>query len=428
MSVRAIIYLIVIAVLLLLSAFFSACDMAFSVANPRKLKEKADKGSKTAQIAHKYVTNYETAIVTVLFGNTLVNILITSLGAALSLEAPFNGWTLSATVISVVLLLIILTFGEILPKALAKAFSYRFALFAAPLAKGCEILFFPIVKSMTWLAKTIAHPIVKHAPKNEVATDEELEAMIDAIEEEGLIDSDSNELLQNSIEFKDTRAYEVMTPRVRIVGISIDEDINRFLRQENAFAHSRIPVYRKNYDHIVGYLQVKTLQRAMLKGEKLNLKDFILPINEVPRTMEISSILALMKKTKHHIALVKDEYGGTEGIVTLEDILEELVGEMWDESEKIEADVAKGEKRNQFRVKGSMNIEDFFERFKLDDEEIEEDYDTVSGWITFLLGRFPEEGDDLDYKRLSIEVRKVENDVVLEAMVKIHYRRKIKGN
>ena len=196
--------------------------------------------------------------------------------------------------------------------------------------------------------------------------------------------------------------------------------------KEDAFRYSRIPVYEKNYDHIIGYIPVKSLQKAILNGKKLSIRDLMLPILNVPRTCEISTILKEMKKSHHHIAVVKDEYGGTEGIITLEDILEELVGEMWDESEPIQEEVMKTEKRNVYLVRGSMNIEKFFERFKLDDELIDRDYETLSGWINDRLGRFSRVGDVIDFQRVTLRVKKVSAYTVEIVEVTYHPRRKIK--
>lgn len=426
MNPQGILYLAIIAVLLVFSAFFSACDMAYSVVNKRKLKTAMDKGSSVAKRAYRYAEKYDETIVTVLFGNNLVNILASSLAAALSLLEPFSNNPMSSTYISLIMLAVLLVFGEILPKAFGKNFSYRIAMMSAPVLLVFEYAFFPISKSVSWIANLMTKPLLKFAPADAPASDEELQAMVDDIEDEGFIDHDQSELIQNSIEFKDTCAYEVMTPRVRIEGIEVTEDLNRYVLKEGAFRHSRIPVYRKNYDHIIGYIPVKGLQRAIINGQKLSFDRLMLPILEVPRTMEISLILELMKKSKHHIAVVKDEYGGTEGIVTLEDILEELVGELWDESEPIDLTVRKGERRNIYYAKGRMSIDEFFETFHLDEEEIDEDYETLSGWFNDKLGRFGKVGDSLEYGKLTISVLKASAYTVDEFKIVYHPRRIVK--
>ena len=427
MSNLAIVYLVIIVVLLLFSGFFSGSDMAFSCVNERKLREAMNKGSKAAKIAHRYAVNYDRTITTILFGNNLVNILASSLGVSLSFEHPFNADPIWSTVISAAILVALLTFGEIIPKAIARAYSYRVCLLSVYPLRFFEILFYPFAMGVTAFANLLTRPFLKKVKTDKAASDEELQAMVDDIEDEGIIDESQSELISNSLEFKDTCAYEVMTPRVKIIGISVDESLDRFILKEDAFRYSRTPVYEKNYDHIIGYIPIKSLQKAILNGKKLSIRELMLPILNVPRTCEISTILKEMKKSHHHIAVVKDEYGGTEGIITLEDILEELVGEMWDESEPIQEEVMKTEKRNVYLVRGSINIEEFFERFKLDDDLIDRDYETLSGWINDRLGRFSRVGDVIDFQRVTLRVKKVSAYTVEIVEVTYHPRRKIKA-
>ena len=426
MSDLAILYLVIIFVLLLFSGFFSGSDMAFSCVNERKLREAMNKGSKAAKIAHRYASNYDRTITTILFGNNLVNILASSLGVSLSFEPPFNADPIWSAVISAAILVLLLTFGEIIPKAIARAYSYRVCLLCVYPLRFFEILFYPFAMGVTAFANLLTKPFLKNVKTERAASDEELQAMVDDIEDEGIIDESQSELISNSLEFKDTCAYEVMTPRVRIVGISVDESLDRFILKEDAFRYSRMPVYEKNYDHIIGYIPVKSLQKAILNGKKLSVRDLMLPILNVPRTCEISTILKEMKKNHHHIAVVKDEYGGTEGIVTLEDILEELVGELWDESEPIDLTVRKGERRNVYYAKGRMSIDEFFETFHLDEEEIDEDYETLSGWFNDKLGRFGKVGDSLEYGKLTISVLKASAYTVDEFKIVYHPRRIVK--
>lgn len=429
MSTRAIIYIILIALLLVLSAFFSMSEMAFSAVNVHRLEKessKRKKGSKAA-VALYIAEHYDDALATILFGNAVVNILASSLGAALALQPPFSSNSeLSATLIEIIVLVLILIFGEILPKVIGKVYSFNICLLVARFIRGTEFAFFPFVKASLALANVLTKPILsKKSEEEEVMSDEELAQMVNTIEEEGIIDEDQKELIHNSIEFIDTRAYHVLTPRVRIEGIDYATNIALYIQTYGMFHHSRIIVYRKSLDDIVGYIPVKSLHKAMLTGKSLSMDLLMLPIESVPRTMEISSILELMKKTHHHIVVVKDEYGGTEGILTLEDILEELVGDLWDESEPISPDIQKTEKRNQYLVKGSMNIEEFFAYFKMDDEEIDDGYETVSGWINDQLGEFGKVGDSFEYGKLTVKVKKNAPFSVEEALVIYHPRRRI---
>ena len=429
MSVRAIVYIVLIVLLLVLSAFFSMSEMAFSAVNVHRLEKEVAKRKKgsSAAVALHITQHYDDALATILFGNAVVNILASSLGAALALQPPFSSNSeLSATLIEIVVLVLILIFGEILPKVIGKVYAFNICLVVSRFVRGAEFVFFPFVKASLAIAGALTRPIVaKNNEEENVLSDEELAQMVNTIEEEGIIDEDQKELIHNSIEFIDTRAYHVLTPRVKIEGIDYATNLNRYIESYGMFHHSRIIVYKKSLDDIVGYIPIKLLHKAMLMGKSLSLDLLMLPIESVPRTMEISSILELMKKTHHHIVVVKDEYGGTEGILTLEDILEELVGDLWDESEPISPDIQKTDKRNQYIVKGSMNIEEFFTYFKMDEEEIDEGYETVSGWINDQLGEFGKVGDSFEYAKLTVKVKKNAPFSIDEALVIYHPRRRV---
>ena len=429
MSVRAIVYIVLIGLLLVLSAFFSMSEMAFSAVNVHRLEKemaKRKKGSSAAVALH-ITQHYDDALATILFGNAVVNILASSLGAALALQPPFSSNSeLSATLIEIVVLVLILIFGEILPKVIGKVYAFNICLVVSRFVRGAEFVFFPFVKASLAIAGALTRPIVtKNNEEENVLSDEELAQMVNTIEEEGIIDEDQKELIHNSIEFIDTRAYHVLTPRVKIEGIDYATNLETYVQSYGFFRHSRVIVYKKSLDDIVGYIPVKSLMRAMLNHQKLSIDLLMLPIVSVPRTMEISSILPLMKRSHHHIVAVKDEYGGTEGILTMEDIMEELVGDLWDESEPISPDVQKGEKRNRYIVKGSMNIEEFFSYFKMDEEDIGDGYETVSGWINDQLGEFGRVGDEFEYKKLTVTVKKASSFTVDEALIIYHPRRQI---
>lgn len=422
------IYCCLIFVLLCFSAIFSCMDMAYSCASLPTLKE-SSRNSKRAAKAYYFASNYEETIIAPLFGNSVVNILASSLGTLLALKlAEQYNWDqeVVSLLVSILMLLLILTFGEILPKIIGRTYSRPLALFFAYPLSFLRIVFFPIVFISKKFAGALTRPVLKaNADEEEGPSDEELQEMVLAINREGIIDSKSRELLSNSIEFKDTSAYEIMTPRMKIEGISAEENLNTYVKLEGAFRHSRIPVYKHDYDHIIGYIPVKSLLRAMLYDDDLSIDELIRPTLSVPRTMEISAILGLMKKSHIHLAIVKDEYGGTEGLLTMEDILEELVGEIYDEGEVVVLDIEKTNKRNVYLVRGNMNIEEFFQKFHLDQEEMDEDYETVSGWINDRLGKFGEEGDRFEFGPLTVRVKKASPYTVVQAEVTYHPRRKV---
>ncbi|MCR5348162.1 MAG: hemolysin family protein [Bacilli bacterium] len=423
--VQLAIYLVAIGLLLVLSGLFSCADMVYSVVSTKRLELR---GTSTSLLAARLAKDYEKTIVAILFGNNLVNILASSLGAALTrLDIPTftENPDMWALVVEFSLLFIILVFGEILPKVVGKAYSFRLALFFAHPVHVTQFVFYPFVMATTFIATKITGPLVsKVKDENAQPSNEELQAMVDTIEEEGIIDEDQSEMLASAIEFKDTCAHEIMTPRIKVEGFEIHDNLYQQV-QRGAFKHSRIIVYEKDLDHVLGYLPLKDVQRALLRGERIDVKEAMIPILSVPPTMEISLVLKAMKQSRHHIVLVKDEYGGNEGILTMEDILEELVGEMFDESEPIREEVEKTDKRNTYRVKGSMHIEDFFEYFHIDEEELDEDSETLSGWISGRLGRFAKEGDMVTVGKVDVVVEKASPYTTEEAMVYYHPRRKV---
>ena len=406
--------IIAIAVLIVLSGLFSCSDMVYASVNQLRLKKDARK-SKASRLALKHAENYNTTITTILFSNNLVNIAATSLLAVL-VRILFPNEDLAATLAPIALVIIILVFGEILPKVIGRAYSYRLAkLFAYPV-KILQYIFFPFIFITSNIGKFFASFFIRKKKEN-IVSDEELEEMVESIEEEGVIDEDQSELLKSAIAFKETEAYEIMTPRVDIFAINIDEDQRKILSSDEIFKHSRIPIYKGSIDNIIGMLPTKAVLRNMLASKPVNFSSLMYDVQFVPRSMGISEILKLMKKNKNHVVIVKDEFGGTDGMLTMEDILEELVGEMWDETDKIQESYRKI-KRNQYLVDGSMNIEDFFDLVNVP-SPLEVDYTTVGGWVLDELHRFAKVGDHFKYKNLTVEVKDVTEFTVEKIIVRI---------
>ncbi len=423
-------YWILIGVFAVLSALYSASDAAISSVNLSRLELLSEKGDKRYKLAYEEAKNYDNSIATILFGNDFVNIFISSLLSIVVADMlsgssllPYSD--LFSILISVILVLIL---GDIFPKTLASNHPLSFARFLSPFIKASSFIFYPFVTPISFLAKKIASPIIEKAPEETlVMSDDELAMMVEEINDEGIFDDDQSELLHRSLSFKDTSSYDIMTPRVDIVGYDIEEPFSTYLEREDAFKHSRIIVYKKDLDHVLGYIQAKTLLRLLVKDKKVDLKKLILPTLFVPRTQELSDVLSSMKDEHIHIAVIKDEFGGTEGIVTMEDILEELVGEMWDEDDKVALDFKRVEgTRNSYIVSGSVNIERFFEKFEMDEDVLEDDYSTLSGYINDKLGRFAEVGDKLRLGKVDITVKEVEDYCVKSALVRFYPKRKEK--
>lgn len=406
--------IIAISLLVVLSGLFSCSDMVYASVNQLRLKKDARK-SRRSKLALKHAERYNTTITTILFSNNLVNIAATSLLAVL-VRIWFPNNDTAVIVAPFIFVLIILIFGEILPKVIGRAYSFFLAkIFAYPV-RFFQIIFFPFIFVTSHLGRLIASLFISKKKEN-VVSDEELEEMVESIEEEGVIDEDQSELLKSAIAFKETEAYEIMIPRVDVFAIDIEEDQKKYLSSDELFKHSRIPIYKGSIDNIIGMLPTKAVLRSMLANKPVNFASLMYDVQFVPRSMGISEILKLMKKTKNHIVIVKDEFGGTDGLLTMEDILEELVGEMWDETDKIQESYRKI-KRNQYLVDGSLNIEDFFD---LVDVEIPEDvdYTTVGGWVLDNLHAFAKVGDKFKYKNLSVEVTDVTEFTVEKIIVKV---------
>lgn len=425
--------IIAIVVLIVLSGIFSCTDMVYAVVNQLRLKKSSEKGSKTASLALKYAKNYDVTITTILFCNNLVNIAATSLSTILGYliftveEFGQQIYDLSPTIMSIILLISLLIFGEVLPKVIGRAYSYRLSLFFAYPIAFFKIIFFPIVYVSSKFGTLCAKTFIRNSEvveQNETISDDELTQIVETIQEEGVIDEDQEELVKSALVFKDTEAHEIMTPRVDIFALDIDSNLTEALLSDEAFNHSRIPVYKDNLDNIVGILPTKTLLRKMLAKEKINRKLIESMIEEphyVPFSMGISEILADMKRHKHHIVIIKDEYGGTDGLLTMEDILEELVGDMFDEMDEVTESYTKI-KRSYYEVNGDMNIDDFFELVDVDKPE-NLDVSTVGGWCIDSLERFARVGDKFTFENLKVEVIEVNEFTVEKILVKVSKKR-----
>ena len=421
--------IIAIVILIILSGVFSCSDMVYAVVNQLRLKKDIEKGSRSAKLALKFAQNYDSTITTILFSNNLVNIAATSLATVLGYKIFINAgdfwYGFSPTIMSIVLLISLLIFGEILPKVVGRAFSFTLSkLFVYPLFI-LQIIFFPIVFVCSKFGLLVALPFIGGKVEKEVISDDELNQMVETIQEEGIIDEDQEELVKSAITFKDTEAHEIMTPRLDIFALDIDSNINETIFSDEAFIHSRIPVYKDNLDNIIGVLPTKTLLRSLLAKQKIDRKyieSILLEPNYVPFSMGISEILEDMKINKNHIVFVKDEYGATAGLLTMEDILEELVGEIFDETDDVVENYRKI-KRSSYEVDGSMNIDDFFDLVEVDKPE-NLDVSTVGGWCVDSLERFASVGDKFSYENLKVTIIEVSEFTVEKIIVKVSKKRK----
>ena len=395
-------YWLIVAICSIFSMFFSAADMVYGMVDKDKLAREKGKKEKRAKLAIKIADDYELSISAILLGNNIVNIfassIVTLIGIALS-----DNQEVGTTIATICFTVFIIIFCEFIPKAFAKRFNYSLAIaFAYPVI-FFKYLFFIVVWPIAKLFKLFGKLFAKKSKEEDQIDEDVLTEMVDAIEEEGILEENEADLVRSAIDLNDIEAFEIMTPRVDVFAIDIEDDIEELIKDKELFKHSRIPVYEETVDNIIGILPVKVLAKKLLAGEKVtDIRSMCYKPLVVPRNHQILDVLKEFKKRKIHIAVVIDEYGGTEGILTMEDILEEIVGEIFDEDDEIEEEyIEKG--HGVYIVDGTMNIDDFFELIEYK-EEVETDYTTVGGFCQDILDRFAKKGDEFDFARYHFKV------------------------
>ncbi|MCM1334344.1 MAG: hemolysin family protein [Bacteroides sp.] len=394
--------LIVILVLVALSAFFSAAETCFTSVNRIRLKSRADEGSRAAARALAILARYDKMLTTILIGNNIVNILTSSLATVMciSLFGEDRGSLVSTAAVTVVVLI----FGEILPKTIAKANAERFACVIGAPIKLLMTVITPLSAFFLLLQKGVSRLFVKD--RGVSVTEQELVRIIDEIEDEGVLEQQESDLVRSALAFDETVVSEIITPRVNVTAVEINAGIDRVKELFLTEAYSRLPVYEKTIDHIVGFITQKDLFERLLSGESFYIRDIIQDTLHLPGLMRLSEALRQMQKKKIHLAVVVDQYGGTEGIVTLEDILEELVGEIWDENDEVTAPV-KFLSETVFETSGEVLRGDFNRYFEARglDFRIVSDSNTVGGWLFEKFGRIPKAGDTLKTDGFLITVK-----------------------
>lgn len=396
-------HLLVIFVMLVLSAYFSASEISFNASNKMRLKKAAEEGSKTAALAYKISEDFNTALSAILIGNNLANIAASTAATviAMTLLLDFDRDGNLATLISTfAMTLIILVFGEIVPKILAKNNAdTAVRLFAYP-TKILTILLYPLVFLVMLLIKLLSKLWGKDAEDAPTVTEEELSSIIETVEEEGVIDEDQSELLQSTLQFRDTTVEEIVTPRIDMVAFDITDAPEEIAKVIDESRFSRIPVYEDSIDNIIGILTLNHYYKRKVDVNRLlteeELRGLLIKPCFLHKTMKLPAALSLLRERKMHLAVIVDEFGGTMGIVTMEDILEELVGDIWDESDVIVTEFRQvGE--NTFEVSGDMNIDDFFAEIEYEPKDFTCEYSTVGGWAIEMLDADPHVGDTFTY-------------------------------
>ena len=405
---------IILVVLIIFSAYFSATETAFSTLNRIRLKNAADSGDKKAGKVLKLAENYDKLITTVLVGNNIVNILASSLATVyfIDLLTDTSLSSLATTISTAVMTVAVLIFGEVCPKSAAKKSPEKFARFAYPFIAFLCVVLTPITIMLRGITKLMS---LRKSKDEDVITEDEILTFVEEAELEGGIDEQEGELIRSAVEFNDLEAQEILTHRVDIVAISEDEELEKIERFFCDTGFSRLPVYSDTIDNIVGVIHHKDFYNKVKNGE-CKLDGIVNKVVSVHKSIKIGDLLKLLQKEKSHMAVVADDYGGTLGIVTMEDIIEELVGEIWDEHDEVVEEIVELEE-NRFKVLCTAPIDKVFELFDFNDEI---DEASVGGWVMSELDKIPEEGDEFSYRNVDVLVTKTDARRVVEIEVKIN--------
>lgn len=402
-----IVYIVIMVLCIVMSAYFSASETAFSSVNKTRLKTMAEKGDSRARMTLELAEQYDKVISTILIGNNIVNILASSLATIIFVSLYGD---IGATISTVVVTVVVLLFGEISPKSIAKETPEKFAMFSAPILKGLIWLMTPLNAFFSAWKKLLAK-LLKVQADNKMSQ-EELLMFVEEVQQGGTIDSEAGQLLRNAIEFTDSEVMEILTHRVDLVAVPVNSTKEEMAAAFADSMFSRLPVYEGSIDNIVGIVHQKDFYVGTGISEK-PLKQLMTKPVYVPKGERISELLKLLQKTKSHVAVVVDEYGGTFGIVTMEDILEELVGEIWDEHDEIVENIRQINE-DTYEIDGIADLEDFSDYFRV---KTDSTMVSVGGWMMELLGKLPEAGDTIEYGGWTIEVVSVENHRVTKLKV-----------
>ena len=399
--------------LLMGSAFFSGTEIAYTSLSKLKIKRDSDNPTTVQKLVGFIYNHFDFALSTVLVGNNLVNIGATSVATvlAVNLAVRMDGRITdqtASTLVTLVMTVLILIIGEITPKMVARRCSETIAKLAAWPLLILMIVCFPVV----WITTTIVNlfsVLWKRDERAVTITEEELENLLDTAEDEGVIDESETELLQSALEFTDLDAADILTPRIDVIGFELHDNMDYILNTIAETQFSRYPVYERTIDHVVGILYVKHLLKELVDNKDVQLTDLLLDPVYIPKTMKLHDIMDEFRTHQSHMVIVADEYGGIMGVVTMEDVLEQLVGEIWDENDDIVNDWQQLDK-HRWECSGDMNLTEFFDNLDLDDEKLESDCATVGGWATENIGAMPVAFDSFDYLQYTILVKHVDDN------------------
>jgi len=397
--------LILMVLLVLFSAFFSSSEIPYATANKLHIRSAAEAGDRRAKGVQWISDHFPKFLSTILVGNNLVNIAFSSVMTLLLSTYYGSSGESAAPLVSTAVLLIC---GEIIPKIVGTSQADRLVYFYVYPLRFFMLLFTPVVAVVNAIVGKLSKLWTPEEPEPEV-TDDELVTILETIEEEGVFTEQESELIKSAIEFSDVTAMDILVPRVDVTAFNLDDGLEKLLEDDDMLSYSRIPVYRETIDNIQGILSTKKLLKAAVTQEldEIDVDDLLSPPVYVHKTRTISSILKEFRKKHLMMAVVVDEFGGTMGILTLEDILEEIVGDIFDESDDVELDVVP-EGEDIYTVDGGTNIDDFFEYIGYTPADFESEYSTMGGWAVEKLDRFPKVGDHFTWDRFDVTVTAAE--------------------
>ena len=416
---------ILIVMCLMGSAFFSGTEIAYTSLSKLKLKKDRENPRGIQKLVLFIYDHFDNALSTLLIGNNLVNIAATSIATVMAVKlADSLGGRIAddtaSTIVTVVMTVIILIVGEITPKMIARRCSDTISKLAAVPLMVLMVVLFPAVLATSAVVKAFSLLWRRKEGQEVTITEEEFENILDTAEDEGIIDESETELLQSALEFTDLDAGDILTPRIDVVGFELSDSMDTILEIINDTQFSRYPVYERTVDHVVGILYVKHLLKELAEGRQASLKDLMLEPVFIPKSMKLHAIMDEFRSRRTHMAVVADEYGGITGIVTMEDVLEQLVGDIWDENDDIVNDwQAMG--KDRYECAGDLNLTEFFGHLDLDDEEVETGCATVGGWATENIGAMPVSFDAFDYKNFTILVKEVDDNRIERLVILEHH-------
>lgn len=402
---------IILAILIMLSAFFSSAETAFSSVNIIRIKNYVEEKRRGAKKALKVAENYDETLSTILIGNNIVNIGATSLATIIAFEIV-DDQNLAALYSTIFLTIIILIFGEVLPKSFAKEHAEKLALNIGATVYYLTKILKPIVIIFILIKSLFSRIINAEGNLSPSVTEDELEVIMDTMEEEGVLEEDEREMLQSVLDLDETKIHDIFTPRVDMVAVNVSSTIDEVKEVFFNEQFSRIPVYDRTVDNVIGILYERDFFTSLIKNEQTVIKNLMRKPTYVPKSMRVSDLIELLQRTKQHMAIVSDEYGGTSGIVTMEDALEELVGEIYDEHDEEVTEIIKIED-NKYEISAAYDLDDLFEDLDID-KVPNSQYATVGGWLYELFETIPSVGDTITH----VIINEIEEDIIEEIKLK----------